>query len=181
MEDSRGSLMEEDSFVVKVTSSQKDIGGKVCVQLDETGVKGSWDVKKRARVSSLGTSFCYFEFENEENLDSGRAVREEWVRLVGLPLNDSSRTCSKGSLESSATDLFKGLRCFTDLWDQDENFRNQTSTYEVKEIILFLSSTQQWKVMALIVYVVATEDDLEEIEWLKERLATEFDIKDLGG
>lgn len=30
MEDSRGSLMEEDSFVVKVTSSQKDIGGKVC-------------------------------------------------------------------------------------------------------------------------------------------------------
>lgn len=39
MEDSRGSLMEEDSFVVKVASSQKDIGGKVWVQLDETGVK----------------------------------------------------------------------------------------------------------------------------------------------
>lgn len=32
-------------------------------------VNRSWDVKKRARVSYLGTSFCYFEFENEENLD----------------------------------------------------------------------------------------------------------------
>lgn len=44
---------------------------------------------------------------------------------------------------------------------------------------VFIKHSTYGKVMALIVYVVATEDDLEEIEWLKERLATEFDIKDL--
>lgn len=33
MEDSRGSLAEEDSSTAKVASSQKDMGGKVWVQL----------------------------------------------------------------------------------------------------------------------------------------------------